>query len=187
MRATADGLNDEVIKLTAEKAALETELTTRTAACSQMLAHKTKEAERYREKYHAVEDRMAELQDKLEELGQDKECAAASKARQKQSAEDEAYDEEDTGESKTRQHSHEVREAVMMALALGLPPSKVVPCLCIGLTWESRFGNAKPPKLRWIQELRKELRVVNCILAASTAADPQVYLVYTFACEPRLF
>jgi hypothetical protein len=30
MRATADGLNDEVIKLTAEKAALKTELTTRT-------------------------------------------------------------------------------------------------------------------------------------------------------------
>ncbi len=40
MRATADGLNDEVIKLTAEKAALKTELTTRTTAWSQTLAYK---------------------------------------------------------------------------------------------------------------------------------------------------
>ena len=38
MRATADGLNDEVIKLTAEKAALKTELTTRAMAWSQTLA-----------------------------------------------------------------------------------------------------------------------------------------------------
>jgi hypothetical protein len=38
MRATADGLNDEVIKLAAEKAALKTELTTRTAAWSRTLA-----------------------------------------------------------------------------------------------------------------------------------------------------
>ena len=42
MRATADGLNYEVIKLAAEKAALQTELTTRTAAWSQMLVYKYK-------------------------------------------------------------------------------------------------------------------------------------------------
>ncbi len=38
MLVTADGLNDELIKLKAEKAALKTELTTRTTAWSQMLA-----------------------------------------------------------------------------------------------------------------------------------------------------
>ena len=55
MRATADGLNDELIKLTAEKAALKTELTTRTTAWSQTLAYETEEAGRYREKLQALE------------------------------------------------------------------------------------------------------------------------------------
>ena len=52
MRATADGLNDEVIKLAAEKAALQTELTTRTAAWSRTLAYKfkTEKAGQYRER-----------------------------------------------------------------------------------------------------------------------------------------
>ena len=47
MRATADGLNDELIKLTAEKAALKTKLTSRTTARSHTLAYKTEEAGRY--------------------------------------------------------------------------------------------------------------------------------------------
>jgi regulator of replication initiation timing len=54
MRATADGLNDELIKLTAEKAALKTKLTTRTTARSHTLAYKTEEAGRYREKLRAL-------------------------------------------------------------------------------------------------------------------------------------
>ena len=53
-RATADGLNDELIKLTAEKAALKTKLTTRTTARSHTLAYKT-EAGRNREKLDALE------------------------------------------------------------------------------------------------------------------------------------
>jgi hypothetical protein len=61
MRATADGLNDEVIKLTAEKAALKTELTTRTAVRSQTLAYKTEEAGRYREKLEALEGGIIEI------------------------------------------------------------------------------------------------------------------------------
>ena len=60
MRATADGLNDELIKLTAEKAALKTELTTRTTAWSQALAYETEEAGRYREKLQALEGGMNE-------------------------------------------------------------------------------------------------------------------------------
>ena len=54
MRATADGLIDQVIKLKAEKAALKTDLTTRTTAWSQTLAYKTEEAGRYREKLRAL-------------------------------------------------------------------------------------------------------------------------------------
>ena len=62
MRATADGLNDEVIKLTAEKAALETELKTRTTAWSQTLAYKnTEEAGWYREKLRALEGGVIEI------------------------------------------------------------------------------------------------------------------------------
>ena len=61
MRATADGLNDEVIKLTTEKAALKTELTTRTKAWSQTLAYKkTEEAGRNREKLRALEGGIIE-------------------------------------------------------------------------------------------------------------------------------
>ena len=61
MLATADGLNDELIKLTAEKAALKTELTTRTTAWSQTLSYKTEEAGRYREKLHALEGGIIEI------------------------------------------------------------------------------------------------------------------------------
>jgi hypothetical protein len=43
-----------VIKLKAEKAALKTELTTRTTAWSQTLAYKTEVAGRYREKLQAL-------------------------------------------------------------------------------------------------------------------------------------
>ena len=43
-------MNSNVTKLTAEKAAFKTELTTRTAAWSQTLAYKTEVAGRYREK-----------------------------------------------------------------------------------------------------------------------------------------
>ena len=61
MRATADGLNDEVIKLTAEKAALKTELATRTAAWLQTLAYKTEEAGRYRENFRDLEGSIIEV------------------------------------------------------------------------------------------------------------------------------
>ena len=63
MRATADGLNDKVIKLTGEKAALNTELRTRTTAWSQTLAskYKTEEASRYREKFYALEGSIIEI------------------------------------------------------------------------------------------------------------------------------
>ena len=61
MRATADGLIDQVIKLKAEKAALKTELTTRTTARSHTLAYKTEEAGRYREKLVALEGGIIEI------------------------------------------------------------------------------------------------------------------------------
>ena len=61
MRATADGLNDELIKLTTEKAALKTKLTTRTTARSNTLAYKTKEAGRYREELHALEGGISSI------------------------------------------------------------------------------------------------------------------------------
>ena len=170
-QAAADSANDVVSELTADKARLENALEIESAAWKSRFADKVAEATRYREKYYAVEERMAELEDELEAS---EECAAVMKARREHSAEDEAYDEEDTGESKSRQHSHDVRDAVMMILTLGISPSKAIPALCVGTTWEARFGSA-PPKLRWIQTECKELRVVNCILAASTAADSQVY------------
>ena len=54
-------MNDEVIKLAAEKAALKTELATRTAAWLQTLAYKTEEAGRYREDFRALEDSIIEI------------------------------------------------------------------------------------------------------------------------------
>ena len=54
-------LNDEVIKLTAKKAALKTELTTRTTARSHTLVYKTEEAGRYREKLEALEGGIIEI------------------------------------------------------------------------------------------------------------------------------
>jgi hypothetical protein len=61
MRATADGLNDDLIELTAEKAALKTELTTRTTARSHTLVYKTEEAGRYRKKLRALEGVIVEV------------------------------------------------------------------------------------------------------------------------------
>ena len=61
MRATADGLNDELIKITAEKKALKTKLTTRTTARSHTLAYKTEEAGRYRKKLQALEGGIIEI------------------------------------------------------------------------------------------------------------------------------
>ncbi len=60
-RATADGFIDELIKLTAEKAALKTELTTRTTKRSHTLAYKTEKAGRYREKLKALEGGIIEI------------------------------------------------------------------------------------------------------------------------------
>ena len=61
MRATADGLNDKLIKLTAEEAALKTKLTTRTRARSHTLAYKTEEAGRYRVELEALEGGIIEI------------------------------------------------------------------------------------------------------------------------------
>ena len=114
---------------------------------------------------------MFELEVALQKLEDEGACDAERKARGKALDDIEAYEEEETGESKGRQHSHEVREAVMMFLALGIAPSKVLPALAV-----SKIDfNGRLPKLRWIQNMRKELRVVVCILAAATAADREVF------------
>ena len=83
--------------------------------------------------------------------------------------------EEETGEcrakGKGREHPWQVRAKTCELLALGLAPSQVVPTLGIA---GFEFTEGKVPKLRWVRAMRKELRVMCAILAAATAADPQV-------------
>ena len=59
MRATADGLNDEVSKLTADKARLENVLETESAVWKSKFTDKAAEANRHREKFNATEETMA--------------------------------------------------------------------------------------------------------------------------------
>ena len=170
-RSTVEKLLIEAVERDAEMAEVEAVLEAETKVLKKKLTDKDKELSRYVQGLASAEDRMLELEDELRKLEDERECDAESTARRKALDDLEAYEEEETGESKGRQHSHEVREAVMMFLALGIAPSKVTPALAVSKV----DFNGRQPKLRWIQNMRKELRVVVCILAAATAADREVF------------
>jgi hypothetical protein len=84
---------------------------------------------------------------------------------------DEGYDEA-TGVESGRTYTPEFRAQALKLLALHVPVASVVPVLqATGqLTVEE-----KPPSLWWNLNMRRELSIVVLILAASKAADPQVF------------
>jgi len=124
---------------------------------------------------HVTENKLAEMEEKLQEFQDEVACSANKTAFRKAQADADADYEEDTGECANagRQHPHEVRDAAMKYLALGIAPSRVSSCMRIG-----KFNFTGPqPKLRWVQHMRSELRVAVCMLAAASAADPEVELL----------
>ena len=140
-----------------------------------MVRGKTCEVMALRMDLHATENKLAEMEEQLQDFQDEFACSANTTAFRKARADADADYEEETGECANagRQHPHEVREAVMKYLALGIAPSRVSSCMRIG-----KFNFTGPqPKLRWVQLMRSELRVAVCMLAAASAADPEVELL----------
>ena len=163
-------------ELEAEIAALEAErdeLGAEVEKSNVMARGKTREVMALRMDLHATENKLAEMEEKLQEFQDEIACSANKTAFRKAQAD--ADYEEDTGECANagRQHPHEVREAAMKYLALGIAPSRVSSCMRIG---KINFTGPQP-KLRWVQHMRSELRVAVCMLAAASAADPEVELL----------
>jgi chromosome segregation ATPase len=164
--------------LEAEVAALEAkrdELGAEVDKSNDMARTKTREVWALRKDLHATENKLAEMEEELQEFQDEVACSANKTAFRKAQADADADYEEDTGECANagRQHPHEVREAAMKYLALGIAPSRVSSCMRIG-----KFNFTGPqPKLRWVQHMRSELRVAVCMLAAASAADPEVELL----------
>ena len=167
-----------ISELEAEVAALEAERDEPGAEVDKsndMARGKTREVMALRMDLHATENKLAEMEEKLQEFQDEVACSANKKAFRKAQADADADYEEDTGECANagRQHPHEVREAAMKYLALGIAPSRVSSCMRIG---KFNFTGTQP-KLRWVQHMRSELRVAVCMLAAASAADPEVELL----------
>ena len=165
-------------ELEAEVAALEAErdeLGAKVDKSNDMVRGKTREVMALRKDLHVTENKLAEMEEQLQDLQDEFACSANKTAFRKAQADADADYEEETGECANagRQHPHEVREAVMKYLALGIAPSRVSSCMRIG-----KFNFTGPqPKLRWVQLMRSELRVAVCMLAAASAADPEVELL----------
>ena len=163
-------------ELETEIAALEAERDELGAAVDKsndMARGKTREVIALRIDLHATENKLAEMEEQLQDFQDEFACSANTTTFRKAQAD--ADYEEETGECANagRQHPHEVREAVMKYLALGIAPSRVSSCMRIG-----KFNFTGPqPKLRWVQHMRSELRVAVCMLAAASAADPEVELL----------
>ena len=165
-----EDLEAEAEVLEAEKHELEADV----AASKQKYLAKKHEADTLRSELEATEFTLSELEDKLKDYEDSIGDKGDFEFRQKAQADADADYEEETGESRTggREHGFETREVVLMHLALGIAPSMVVPAMRT-----AKFDFKGPnPKLRWVQNMRKELRVAVCILAAATAADPKVPL-----------
>ena len=165
-------------ELEAEVAALEAERDELGAEVDQsndMARGQTREVWALRQDLHATENKLAEMEEQLQDFQDEFACSANTTAFRKAQADADADYEEETGECANagRQHPHEVREAAMKYLALGIAPSRVSSCMRIG-----NFNFTGPqPKLRWVQLMRSELRVAVCMLAAASAADPEVELL----------
>ena len=165
-------------ELETEIAALEAERDELGAAVDKsndMARGKTREVMALRKDLHVTENKLAEMEEQLQDLQDEFACSANKTAFRKAQADADADYEEETGECANagRQHPHEVREAAMKYLALGIAPSSVSSCMRIG---ELNFTGPQP-KLRWVQHMRSELRVAVCMLAAAFAADPEVELL----------
>ena len=165
-------------ELEAEVAALEAErdeLGAEVDKSNDMARGKTREVMALRKDLHVTENKLAEMEEQLQDFQDEFACSANTTAFRKAQADADADYEEETGECANagRQHPHEVREAAMKYLALGIAPSRVSSCMRIG-----KFNFTGPqPKLRWVQHMRSELRVAVCMLAAASAADPEVELL----------
>ena len=112
-----------------------------------MARGKTREVMALRKDLHVTENKLAEMEEKLQEFQGELACSANKTAFRKAQADADADYEEETGECANagRQHPHEVREAVMKYLALGIAPSSVSSCMRIG---KLNFTGPQP-KLRW--------------------------------------
>jgi hypothetical protein len=163
-----EDLEAEAAVLEAEKHELEADV----AASKQKYLAKKHEADTLRSELEGAEFTLSELEDQLKDYEDSIGASGDVEFRLKAQADADADYEEETGESRTggREHAFETREVVLMHLALGIAPSMVVPAMRT-----AKFDFKGPnPKLRWVQNMRKELRVAVCILAAATAADPKV-------------
>ena len=165
-------------ELEAEVAALEAErdeLGAEVEKSNDMARGKTREVMALRKDLHVTENKLAEMEEQLQDFQDEFACSANTTAFRKAQADADADYEEETGECANagRQHPHEVREAAMKYLALGIAPSRVSSCMRIG---KINFTGPQP-KLRWVQHMRSELRVAVCMLAAAIAADPEVELL----------
>ena len=124
-------------------------------------------------------ERLAEIENKISEMeDMAAECAAED------DDEDEAYVEDQRNRSATRLDNEngipagrgyplELREEVMRFHALGIQPSSIYPALLWKFEQHGLVGD-KRPSLWWIYHMRKELRVAVLLLAAASAADPEV-------------
>ena len=161
-------LEAEAEVLEAEKHELEADI----AASKQKYLAKKHEADRLRSDLEATELKLSELEDEFREYEDSAAADGDFEFRRKAREHSDADYEEAMGESRKggREHRFETREAVLINLALGLAPSQIVHVM---RAFKFDF-NGLVPKLRWVQNMRKELRVAVCILAAATAADPKV-------------
>ena len=74
---------------------------------------------------------------------------------------------------KTNRKLAKVKKNAEVAAELAELRARVSSCMRIG-----KFNFTGPqPKLRWVQPMRSELRVAVCMLAAASAADPEVELL----------
>ena len=164
-------LETEIAALEAERDELGAEV----EKSNDMARGKTREVMALRMDLHATENKLAEMEEQLQDFQDEFACSANTTAFRKAQADADADYEEETGECANagRQHPHEVREAAMKYLALGIAPSSVSSCMRIG---KLNFTGPQP-KLRWVQHMRSELRVAVCMLAAASAADPEVELL----------
>jgi len=163
-----EDLEAEAEALAAEKHDLEADV----AENRKKYLAKKHEAETLRSELEATEFTLSELEDQLKDHEDSIGASGDFEYRRKAQADADADYEEETGESRTggRVRAFETREVVLMHLALGIAPSMVVPAMKT-----AKFDFKGPnPKLRWVQNMRKELRVAVRILAAATAADSKV-------------
>ena len=145
-------------KVNARAAALSAEAA---AAATEKLAEQRLQNKKLREEVLAKENEVVVLEEKL---------ADASGKGDQAAADDYVLDGSDRKVGKPRQHTHKTRLAILKALALGIPPSKVVSALTIHSSFD--FEGRSPPKVDFCRMMRRELMIVVAAVAAATAANP---------------